>query len=134
MTYNIRGGLGMDNVRSIERVAAVIREAEPDLVALQEVHRRLPWSGMADQPRQLERLTGLQAVFRSSFSIGIGSYGNCWLTRLPVVRCSRHRLPGRPGLEPRAILSLDLTASGGTVRAFATHFGLDAAEKEAQAR
>src|SRR5947208_1599418 len=131
MTYNICGGLGMDGVRSIERIAAVIREAEPDLAALQEVHQRLPWSGMADQPRLLGRLTGLKVVFRASFSIGIGGYGNAWLTRLPVVRCTRHRLPGRAGLEPRAFLSLELEVGDAPARLFATHFGLDAAEKQA---
>ena len=42
MTYNIRGGLGMDGHRSIERIGAVVRDAGADVVGLQEVHQRLP--------------------------------------------------------------------------------------------
>ncbi len=44
MTYNIRGGLGMDGggTRADRRSRA---RREPDIVCFQEVHRRLPWSG-----------------------------------------------------------------------------------------
>jgi endonuclease/exonuclease/phosphatase family metal-dependent hydrolase len=131
MTFNIRGGLGMDGRRSLERVAEVIREQQPDLAGLQEVHCRLPWSGMTDQPRRLARLTGLLAYFLSSFSLGFGGYGNLWLTRHPQLRLRRQRLPG--GREPRAVLWLELPLGRTVVRAFVTHFGLDAGEKPLQA-
>jgi endonuclease/exonuclease/phosphatase family metal-dependent hydrolase len=132
MTFNVRGGLGMDGQRSMERIAQVIDSAEVDLVAVQELHQRLPHSGFVDQPRRLARLTGLEALFRPSFSLGIGAYGNAWLTRLPVVRLVRRRLPGVR--EPRAVLDLELLVDGVPVRALGTHFGLQPEEKLAQAR
>lgn len=122
----------MDNRRSVRPVAAVIRDAAPDLLGLQEVHRRLPWSRMADQPAQIAAQTRLTAIFRPSFSIGVGGYGNACLTRLPVSDVKRHRLPGRA--EPRAVLQLDLRREEETARIFITHFGLAADEKIAQAK
>ena len=37
MSYNIRNGVGMDNVRDIDRTAAVIAAVAPDAVAVEEV-------------------------------------------------------------------------------------------------
>lgn len=39
MSYNIRGAAALYGGAHIERIASVIRAAEPDVVALQEVHR-----------------------------------------------------------------------------------------------
>src|SRR5262245_27589941 len=104
MTYNIRGGLGMDGQRSIERIAGVIGSADADLVAIQELHQRLPWSRFVNQPQRLARSTGLEVRFRPSFSLGVGAYGNAWLTRHPVARLTHHRLPS--AREPRTLLEL----------------------------
>ena len=37
MSYNVKNGIGMDGIKSIERCAAVIRKVQPDIVAIQEV-------------------------------------------------------------------------------------------------
>jgi endonuclease/exonuclease/phosphatase family metal-dependent hydrolase len=132
MSFNIRGGLGSDGRRSLERVAGTILAAGPDLVALQEVHRWLPWSGFGDQPRRLAWLTSLRVLFRGSFWVGSGAFGNAWLTRWPCAGVRRCRLTS--GREPRAALCLDLEFGGQLVRAIGTHFGLGAEEKAAQAR
>jgi len=129
MTYNIRGALGMDGRRCVRRISEVVRALDPDLLALQEAHCRLPCSGFADQPRQLAQLTGLRPLFRPSFRLGIGGYGNLWLCRDRRASCARHRLPARG--EPRAVLDLRLPSG---IRAFGTHFGLQREEKAAQAQ
>lgn len=131
MTFNIRGGLGMDNRRSVPRIAAVIQAADPDLVGLQEVHCRLPASGMANQPAELACLTGLRAVFRPSLSLGFGAYGNLWLTRREPRRSGRRRLPGNR--EPRVMVWLELSLDGVPVRAAVTHLGLGVEERPRQA-
>src|SRR5207248_2108962 len=128
MTYNIRGALGMDRRRCLRRIAEVVSKVQPDLLALQEAHCRLPCSGFVDQPRCLARLTGLYSLFHPSFRLGFGSYGNVWLLRRGGARCARRRLTARG--EPRAVLDLRLPAG---IRAFGTHFGLHAKEKRAQA-
>ena len=47
-----------------------LRERQPDLVGLQEVHQRIPQSGLADQPRSLRRATGMACEFGPALSIG----------------------------------------------------------------
>ena len=40
MTWNIHGGIGPDGLHDLERMLAVIRRADPDVLALQEVDSR----------------------------------------------------------------------------------------------
>ena len=61
MTYNIKGQSALLRPRHIERIADVIREAKPDIVGVQEVHRRGHCRrAAAIRRRSLERLTGMQ--------------------------------------------------------------------------
>jgi endonuclease/exonuclease/phosphatase family metal-dependent hydrolase len=132
LSYNIRGGLGMDDRRSIARIARVIQEQDPDVACLQEVHRRLPWSGLSDQPRLLARHTGLHAVFLPNLRVGVGGYGNCILSREPVLSRMLHLLPSRK--EQRGAIGVDVSCRGTIFTILCTHFGLDGEERQAQAR
>lgn len=124
VSYNIRGCRGLDDRRDIARVAAVIKEAAPDIVCLQEVHQRLPWSGFTDQPRRLAKLIGMRVVFHRTINMGIAGYGIAIATRLPIGRIRRRRLPGRG--EPRGCLEVALQTPGGVVTVVCTHLGLTA--------
>src|SRR5256885_291840 len=110
LSYNIRGGLGMDGQRRVERIGTVVRESGAEIVGLQEVHRRLPQSGLADQPRALSRTTGMACLFGPALSIGPGQYGNAVLSAVPVQKKGVHRLPGEG--EPRAALEVVLEMDG----------------------
>lgn len=136
LTWNIRGGIGMDGLRSLRRIADVIRAASPDVVCLQEVHRRLPWSGLEDQPRLLAEMTGLRPLFQSNFRVGFGGFGNAVLTRLPVVSFRLHRLPNRlerrrppMRLERRGALQAVVQASWGPAGVLCTHWSLAQADR-----
>lgn len=122
----------MDDRRSIARIARVIQEQDPDVVCLQEVHRRLPWSGLSDQPRLLARHTGLHVVFLPNFRVGVGGYGNCVLSREPVQSRMLHLLPSRK--EQRGAIAVDVPSNGTTFTVICTHFGLDREERQAQAQ
>ncbi len=74
-TYNIRHGLGADGNVDLERISEVLRATRAELIALQEVDRRLERSGRVDQPAELERLTGLPVVFHPVLQKGRGHYG-----------------------------------------------------------
>ncbi|MGB9623936.1 MAG: endonuclease/exonuclease/phosphatase family protein [Phycisphaerae bacterium] len=50
LTYNIHQGEGMDRRLDLERIAKVIREAKPDLVAFQEVDRGAERTRRVDEP------------------------------------------------------------------------------------
>jgi endonuclease/exonuclease/phosphatase family metal-dependent hydrolase len=112
LSYNIHHGEGLDKKIDLERLARVIRAAEPDLVALQEVDRNTKRSGGVDQPRELGRLTGLKEIFERNIPFQGGDYGNAVLTRLPVKRHRNHALPSFYKGEQRGVLEVELAAPG----------------------
>ncbi|BDI31388.1 hypothetical protein CCAX7_34390 [Capsulimonas corticalis] len=130
-TYNIRGGLGVDNVRSLPRIADVIRGLDADVVCLQEVHQNLPWSGFANQPRRLGKLLGANVLFQRNLSLWFGGFGNAVATTAPVIHVRRHALPG--GREPRGCLEVRLETRVGALTLFSTHWGLSDGERRLQA-
>jgi endonuclease/exonuclease/phosphatase family metal-dependent hydrolase len=130
LSYNIRGGLGMDGHRRIERIGAVIRDSGAEVVGLQEVHQRLPQSGLADQPRALTRATGMTCLFGPAISIGPGRYGNAVLSAVPARKEAVHRLPGEG--EPRAALEVTLEMDGRPLSLICTHWGLSEAARSEQ--
>jgi endonuclease/exonuclease/phosphatase family metal-dependent hydrolase len=127
MTWNIHGGVGMDGVRSTQRIGRVIADADADIVCLQEVHQRLPWSGFVDQPRILRRNLGLPVHFHACLKIGIGGYGLAIVSRYPVTAVRKHRLPSVG--EPRGLLEAVVDIAGTPVHVFCTHWGLNARER-----
>lgn len=131
MTYNIRGGLGMDGRRSIARIGAVLRAAGAEVAGIQEVHQRLPQSGLQDQPRALARATGMVCSFGPAFHLGLGRYGNAVLAATPARRKQVHRLPGEG--EPRAALEVELEMEGRPLTLFCTHLGLSETARLSQA-
>lgn len=101
MTYNLHHGEGSDGRLDLERIAAVIRGAEPDLVALQEVDRRAERTGKVDQAAEYIRLTGLHGWYGAAMPFQGGEYGQVLLSRWPLIEPRVVRLPGTPGREPR---------------------------------
>ena len=132
MTYNIRGAKGMDNRRSVGRIAEVIRACGARIVCLQEVHRRLPYSRMVDQPAALARSLGMNVVFGRNLSIAIGGFGNVVLTDFEVARTQNHLLTSKG--EQRGALEVGVLTPGGPLTVFCTHFGLDSEERAVQGR
>lgn len=102
--YNIHHGEGMDGVIDLERLAAVIAESDPDLVAVQEVDRETDRTGRIDQARALGRLTGLTPVFGAFMPYQGGDYGMAVLSRWPVIESHNFRLPD--GAEPRSAVAV----------------------------
>jgi endonuclease/exonuclease/phosphatase family metal-dependent hydrolase len=122
----------MDNRRSVERVADVIRGCRAEVVCLQEVHKWLPQSRMQDQPRMLSRLLGMRCYYLPSYHVGPGSFGNAILTNLPVHRHRRHPLPNHGErrsliflLERRAMVSAEVETEAGPLRVLTTHLSLN---------
>lgn len=97
MTYNVRAGLGTDGVRDIARAAAVIAEAGPDVVALQEVDRRTDRAGGVDQLAELERLTGLHGTWCKTADLPGGEHGLAVLSRAVPLKVRTVDLPSTDG-------------------------------------
>lgn len=94
----------MDNKLDVERTAKVISELKPDLVALQEVDRNADRSGKIDQVKELERLTGMNAVFGKTLGRSSGDYGIAILSRFPIVKDRYVQLPRHEKEEDRGVL------------------------------
>jgi len=122
MTYNIHHGRGMDGVIDLKRIAAVIKAAEPDLVALQEVDQGVERTGRVDQPAVLAALTGMHVVFEKNIDYQGGEYGNAVLSRFPIRRHTNHQLPSMYEGEQRGLLEVHVMHGGRPVVFYATHF------------
>ena len=137
LTYNIHHGEGTDGNIDLSRTAEVIRGAEADLVALQEVDRATTRTGEVDQLAELERLTGMKGVFGKAMDFQGGAYGVAILSRLPIAGTDNRQLPGAPEREPRTALSVDVsTMSGLRVHFTSTHLdqGRESESRSAQVR
>ncbi|HXH81686.1 MAG TPA: endonuclease/exonuclease/phosphatase family protein [Candidatus Tectomicrobia bacterium] len=129
-SYNIHRGIGLDRRRDLDRIARVVDEIAPDVIALQEVVRE-PGVPSADQAVYLASVLGMTAVFGETRRFGAGTYGNVVLTRLPVLASHRCDL-SRNGREPRGCLRADLAVGDGTLHVFNVHLGLAFRERREQ--
>ena len=128
-TWNIHRCVGRDGMLSLRRCAAVLKEIDADLVALQEVESH---PGHAqDALAQLARETRSQAIAGMTMEREDAHYGNALLTRLPLEQVRRHDLSVH-GREPRAALDVDFAADGCRAQLIATHLGLRPAERRMQ--
>lgn len=134
LSYNIHHGEGTDAKVDLERIAAVIRAAAPDLVALQEVDRVTRRTGGVNQAQELACLTGMQYLFGRTIDYQGGMYGNAVLSRLPVNGFANRALPFTPGREARGVAQVHLysgpaEAGHALFRLFATHLDTSEADR-----
>ena len=102
--YNIREG-GDDRLPVI---ANVIRERQPDVVALLEANVR-------DSAATLAEDLGMRLVFGEANS----EYHVARLSRLPIRRSENHRLP----ILAKTLLEIEVAWRGTPLSLFATHLG-----------
>lgn len=121
LSYNIHHGEGVDGRLDLERIARVLLSVEPDLVALQEVDRRVSRTQSVDQPSELARLTAMHVVFGANIPLQGGHYGNAILSRYPFVRHENHLLPNFDGSEQRGVLLAEIEVNRTPVLFLATH-------------
>jgi endonuclease/exonuclease/phosphatase family metal-dependent hydrolase len=135
MTYNVHRCLGWDRVTSPARIAQVIAEHRPDVVALQELDVGKARSGRIDQPSAVARLLGMDAAFFPAVELRDERYGDAVLSRLPMrlVRAGQlPTLPDQPHRERRGALWVRLDWDGRAVHLVNTHLGLSHRERLAQ--
>lgn len=102
MTYNIRNANGMDDVCNFQRIANVINNASPDVVAIQEVDSMTKRSGQKYVLGEIAGRTQMHAYFAPAIDFDGGKYGIGLLTRQVPVRLQTIPLPGRE--EERALV------------------------------
>jgi endonuclease/exonuclease/phosphatase family metal-dependent hydrolase len=121
MSYNIHHGEGTDGRIDLPRLAKVIRAADPDVVALQEVDDKTKRTKGVDQTAELARLTGMHATFGKAIDFEGGGYGQAVLSRVSMGKGTVHTLPGEPDREQRIAFAVPLTLDGREVTFATTH-------------
>jgi endonuclease/exonuclease/phosphatase family metal-dependent hydrolase len=138
LTYNVHSCRGTDGRLDVGRVAAVIAEARPDIVALQELDVRRARTGRVDQAHAIAERLGMAFHFNAAFHVAEEQYGDAILSALPIKLIKSGPLPTLPrlrGLERRGALWVEIETPGGrTLQIVNTHLGLVPAEQRAQAK
>jgi len=129
-TWNIHGGVGLDGRRRPARIGDVLARMDVDVVALQEFAAP---RGMLDEFRtELESRLAMRAHVAVTFRTQRREFGNAILSRRPILDAKDIDL-AFGAREPRNAIELMLDVDGTPLRIIATHLGLGAAERRAQA-
>ena len=127
MSYNIHNGIGMDGKVDYARIANVISDVNPDVVALQEldsITHRSPVNVL----EEIASVTGLSLIHISEptrllISYGGGKYGIGVMSKEKPLNVRNVSLPGRE--EARTLLVVEFEK----YIFLATHFSLTAADQ-----
>lgn len=84
LTYNIYHGESTNGKIDMDLFGQIIKELNPDLVALQEVDKRTSRVNGVDITAELSERTGLKGYFCKHRNFQGGEYGNAILSRFPV--------------------------------------------------
>ena len=132
-SYNIHKAVGLDRRRDPERILAVLREIDADVIALQEADRRFG-DRASVLPRQLiDDHTPWRTVPLQMRPDSIGWHGNALLVRrgIEIVHAEPVRLPM---LEPRGAVCAKLVAGGRELCVVGMHLDLSGLRRRRQLR
>jgi endonuclease/exonuclease/phosphatase family metal-dependent hydrolase len=133
MTFNIHTGIGADTHLDLDRTAATIRAAHPDVVGLQEVD--VHWSSrsdFADQAAELSRRTGMKVFFAPIYDLDgtphRRQYGVAVLSRHPLLWTVNHPItrlstqdPAVPPTPMPGFAEAVVRTPAGPLHVFSTH-------------
>jgi endonuclease/exonuclease/phosphatase family metal-dependent hydrolase len=112
LSYNIHHGEAMDKKFDYQRLAKVINDLSPDLVALQEVDVGTERASGADQAALLGKLCKMHHAFGQAMPYQGGQYGEAILSRFPIEKTLVHPLPYQFEEEPRSALEVRIDPRG----------------------
>ena len=131
-SYNIHKAVGLDRRRDPDRIVAILREIDADVIALQECDRRfgarpsvIPKTALDDSPWRAAPL----AMQPQS----LGWHGNAILIRrgIEITDCAAVPLPT---LEPRGAFCADLAVEGKALRVVGMHLDISGLRRHHQVR
>ena len=102
MSYNVRNAKGMDGIHNIQRIANVIINEAPDVVAVQELDSMTTRSGQKYVLGELSERTQMYATYAPAISFQGGKYGIGILSKETPLTIRTYPLPGRE--EARMLL------------------------------
>jgi len=131
-SYNIHKGVGLDRKRDPERIVAILREVDADVIALQECDRRFGERASVI-PRALLDESPWCPVPLAMRPLSLGWHGNALLVRkgISVQSCAAVPLPV---LEPRGAVCADLKVKGKALRVVGMHLDISGLRRHHQVR
>jgi endonuclease/exonuclease/phosphatase family metal-dependent hydrolase len=136
VTYNVHRCVGTDRRLDVGRVAAVLAQLGPDIVALQELDVGRRRTGNVDQAHQIAERLEMTHHFHAALQVEEERYGDAILTTLPERLVKAGPLPGYDpirSLEPRGALWVEVEVDGRPLQVINTHLGLVPREQQIQA-
>jgi len=130
MTYNIHHGEGIDNVIDISRIAQLILDNNIDIACLQEVDKEVERTNKIDIPKLLAEQTGMNYSFHKNINYQGGEYGNCTLSKYPIVRDTNHHFTMLREGEQRGLLQSVINFEGFIIAVMNTHLDYRADDAE----
>jgi len=131
-SYNIRKAVGTDRRRDPERILAVLREIDADVIALQEADRRFGRRESVLPLHALDESPWRAIPFRMRPD-SIGWHGNALLVRRGIEVIHATPVP-LPVLEPRGAVCADLAIEGRRLRVVGMHLDLSGLRRRQQVR
>lgn len=132
VTYNTHSCGGTDGRVSPRRIARVLAEQAPDIVALQELDLGRRRSRAEDQAALIAQELGLHVVFCPTVTHAGEHYGHALLSRWPIQIAKRAFLPADPKSwwkEPRSALWARVQVGSRILNVITTHLGLGVKER-----
>ena len=122
LTFNIYHGATMKGDFDLDYIAGIIKDADPDLVALQEVDFRTVRARGYDLATELGWRVKMAPLFAPAMAFDGGEYGEGILSRYSFIATRNVPLPYSAEREPRTALeALVRIASGDTIMFTGTH-------------
>ena len=137
LTYNVHSCAGTDGRRSIKRIAEVIAQVEPDVVALQELDAHRVRSDRHRQAEGIAGALGMKYHFHPAFQVQDEQYGDALLTPHPMELIKADALPEAWSPiwnEKRGAILARISCAGRDWYILNTHLGLGSKERMLQAQ
>ncbi|KUO51530.1 MAG: endonuclease [Sphingomonadales bacterium BRH_c3] len=129
-SYNIHKAVGLDGNRDPDRIIAVLREMDADIIALQEADRRFGQRASV-LPRALLDDTHWRPLAVAERPRSLGWHGNALLVRREI-DCTLAEPLDLPTLEPRGAALGELVVEGRSLRILGAHLDLSGLRRRDQ--
>jgi endonuclease/exonuclease/phosphatase family metal-dependent hydrolase len=122
LTFNILHGATTKGDFDLDKIASVIKDANPDLVAMQEVDFKTNRAKKYDLVTELGWRTKMAPLFGIAMPYDGGGYGEGILTKMPIITSRNIPLPHAEKNEARTALQVLVELpSGDTICFVGTH-------------
>lgn len=128
MTYNVHQGFSIDGRLDVDRIADVVRLANPDILALEESDTVRATSGGVDLVEYIASAQGYRVAYGPPTRAQ--TYGVSILTRFEIRAWDYVLLTSSK--DQRALVHASLVTGSTILHVFAVHLGLDGAERQIQ--